>query len=69
MQLQIYAHWATKTMKVITTPASRGNILMLLVLVQLASLWPSGNALAVNYNRTVLGVGAEVAAWFTVVSA
>jgi hypothetical protein len=55
-------------MEVITVSAGGGNVLVLFVLMQLAALGASGNALAVNYNRTVLGVGAEVAAWFTVVS-
>jgi hypothetical protein len=56
-------------MKVVTIPTGGGNVLMLFVLMQLAALGASGNALAVNYNCTVLGVGAEITAWFAVVSA
>ena len=49
-------------MKVITIPASRGNVLVLFVLVQFAYNGPSSYTLTVNYYCAVFDVSAEVTA-------
>ena len=56
-------------MKVITIPASRGNVLMLFVLVQFASNRPSSYTLTVNYYCTMFDVNAEVTAWCAIFTA